>query len=201
MRWIIAIVAFAGCRQILGIHDQVPAHDAAVTHDSADGKDGDAPDGDAPDAPPDAPVLAACPSNYDVITPSGARHRHVTTAVDWVDAVVDCADDANTGGIHTHLAVFANDAERAEIHALLPTTLWIGMTDINTEGHWQWVTLQPTGSYPQTTNPPFTPGQPDGQDCGAMDENGGFEDRECDGTADVPYLCECDTYVNTPSQY
>lgn len=191
------VVALAGCRQWYGLDTPVLARDAS-------GPEDDAPLDGVTDAPADAITLAsACPASYTVISTNGPRYRHVTTAVDWTDAQPFCANDALPGsGVHTHLAVFANDSERADVNGLLPTTVWIGLSDRVVSGQWKWVTLEPAGTYPPITVPPWAIGEPDGAThCGAMDENGNFESRDCNGTADVPFVCECDFFPDTPSQH
>ncbi|HEY5925682.1 MAG TPA: C-type lectin domain-containing protein [Kofleriaceae bacterium] len=194
MRWVWAVVLVAGCRQWFGLDDPHAASDGPAVADDAALVDTPA------DAPPDA-LLTACPPSYMIVGPTGARYRHVNSDVDWLDALNDCIDDATNPGVSTHLAVFATDAERAQVNTLLPTTVWIGLSDRVTAGNWIWITKEPAGSYPPTTSPPWTAGEPNGEHCGAMDENGGFESRMCDGTGDVPYLCECDGFGAAPRQY
>jgi hypothetical protein len=199
--WVVLLLLAGGCRQLFGIDDTSIAGDGGAPDDGP----GDAPAIDAfrADAPPDADPLALCPANYDLVSPSGRRYRRNTDELDWIDAVVVCAADTpGNAAVYTHLAVFATEEERAEFHQLLPTTLWLGITERVTAGTWIWITDEPAGNYPPITSPPWTQGEPDGDgECGAIDENGGFEDRPCDGTGDIPSLCECDTYPEDPTRY
>ena len=191
-----------GCRQLFGIDDTSIAGDGgSPTGDATDASG--AIDAVVADGAPDADPLAGCPSDYNLVSPTGRRYRRNTDDLDWIDAVVVCAADTpSTGGVYTHLAVFATEEERAEFHALLPTTLWLGITERVNPGTWIWITNEPAGNYPPITSPPWTPGEPDGDgECGAIDENGGYEDRMCDGTGDIPSLCECDAYPDDPTRY
>jgi hypothetical protein len=194
----VVLLLVGGCRQVFGIEDTT-----TVAID-AEGGGGDAALVDAPaDGPPDADPLIGCPAEYDLVAPGEGRYRHVDVALDWIDAVVDCADDSpSSASVHTHLAVFATDAERAEVNAILQTTVWLGLTDRRVADQWIWVTQEPTGGYPPLSHPAWAPNEPDREgECGAMDENGRLEARRCDGQDDVPFLCECDVYPDDPSRY
>jgi hypothetical protein len=198
----VVLLLAGGCRQVFGIDDTSVAGDGGAP--MVDARDVAVVDASQPaDAPPDADPLAGCPATYSIVSPTGRRYRRHEDQLDWIDAVVVCAADTPaTGGVFTHLAVFATEQERAELHAMLPTTLWLGITERVTPGAWIWITDEPAGNYPPIQSPPWTNGEPDGDgECGAIDENGGFEDRPCDGTGDIPSLCECDTYPEDPTRY
>jgi hypothetical protein len=170
------------------------------------------PAGETSDRPADARDIdagvdagvAACPSSYVAL--ATGRYRYVTKPATWVDALADCADDLDAlSPVHTHLAVFATDEERAQFRTTYEDGfVWIGLSDRVTTFDWLWVTAEDTGAYPPASGPPWKSGQPsngDGgrQDCVVMETSGLWDDRICDdGT--YAYVCECDAYAQDASR-
>jgi hypothetical protein len=164
-------------------------------------------DVDGGDASVDASVDVAgdgCPASYVAV--GGGRYRLVREPATWMAALADCADD--DGGApdrHTHLVVFADDAERTRVRAAFAASeLWIGLSDRVTTFDWLWVTGEDTGTYPPASGPPWRNGQPTNgagglQDCVAMDAAGAWDDRICDD-GNAEYLCECDAFMQDPAR-
>jgi len=135
----------------------------------------------------------ACPSNY---TELGNRHyRLATNNTGWTAAASDCADD----GVNTHLVVISDDAELDLINSTYSTEneVWIGLSDLVTDGTFLWVTVENTMGYPPASGAPW---QNLGADpCVLLKVPDGFNTRGC--TLNRRSLCECDAYANDVSRY
>lgn len=204
MRLAVAFVlalALPGCSAILGLDSPQLVLDAA-----GDGPLGDAAaDGVPLDALADTPATGTCPASYtfgSAMTTS--RYRFITSTMTWTNAAQTCANDvtAATGDRRTHLVVIADEAERTAIADANGGVFWIGLTDINTEGAFRWVTGEPVGGYPAQGSGAWGAGEPSGGlgvDCVATTPSGQFQDAMC--TSSAPVLCECDGYPDDPSRY
>jgi hypothetical protein len=104
----------------------------------------------------------------------------------WADAKAECA---NRG---MKLAVINDAAEQAYLNANIPqTNLWIGYTDQDEEGTWEW-------EWDESTYTNWSGGQPDnaggdpGEDCAAFrySGNGVWNDYPCSNSR--YYICEAD---------
>lgn len=205
---VFAVALVAGCGfqpSGLGPTDDATAADARPIDATPD--DGRPPI-DAPviDAPIDAPAIDApdllCPSGYAPIGLSASRYRKVDTTATWAAAAADCNNDDDTGGTFsgsTHLVVFSSEAERLAVTAALGAgngNTWIGLSDEENEGTWEWVTAEPTGGYPGLARPPWDSSEPNGgdnDDCVRMKNSFLFDDKAC-SDANNDYLCECDPF-------
>jgi hypothetical protein len=158
--------------------------------------------GDAPDAP-DAPPVAACPSGYGPINGIGMYRAVEPGNKSWQDAAADCNDDDDTGGPYsgyTHLVVLGGETERIAITSgttPISGNTWIGLSDLETEGTYLWVTAEPTGGYPMVgMQPPWDTDDPDNaggnEDCIRFKNSFVLEDKPC--TNLESYVCECDAF-------
>ena len=164
---------------------------------------------DTPDSPdssgkPDAPPVAICPSGYSPINGAGMYRAVESTTKSWQAAAADCNDDDDTGGPYsgfTHLVVLGNDIERIAITTgttPISGNTWIGLSDLDTEGTYVWVTAEPTGGYPMVgMEPPWDTDDPDdaggNEDCIRFKGSFVLEDKPCSDTES--YVCECDAYA------
>lgn len=172
MRWILALIALGGCREILGIEDvellpMPPPEDAPTSPDGLH----DAPFGDA---------FFGCPADY--ATAGGSDlHRYKPHGVNrsWVQARDVCAAE---GG---YLAIPDTPAELQSLEQLVgPTRTWIGIDDVAVEG-----TYRNTFGMLQVFLP-WAAGEPNGnaQDCVYLD-SGNLADGGCG--EQHPSVCEC----------
>jgi hypothetical protein len=153
-----------------------PAADAALETDSVDAAPPDAP-------PPDATPLPACADHPDYVLHAGTGHwyRAVTDAVTWESAGQACAQHG------AHLAVIDDAGENAHVRGLLDGNFWIGLSDLEVEGDFRWV----TGAPLDYTN--WASGEPNnwwGEDCVEVRGNGQWNDENCGRSR--PFVCECD---------
>jgi hypothetical protein len=206
-------LALAGCEVLFPLAggggdddgaDGAIADAAAAPPDGTPGAADAAPDG-APPPPPDAMPNDLCPADYGTF--SGRRYRPVLTFLPFAVAAEDCADDRVPGSIyHTHLVVLDDDLERSFVDATFQLVVaWIGLSDIVGEGQWRWVTLQDTMGYPPAwgpwaTNQPDDGGNAMNEDC-VFIANPGAVLGDADCALGLRYVCECDLFADTPSQY
>lgn len=175
----------AGCKAELGTDP-----DNHLTVDGGPGTDATSMDGgadailDAPDAPPDARLCDG--GDAHKLSADGTCYLRFDTAHDRAGAAAVCA--AN----NTTLAIIKSAADQAAAISLGSTVdLWIGATDLVTEGTFLW---------PDTTPVVFSawsPGEPndggtDGEDCSVLaftaQRAGKWDDRNCI-TAAYTALC------------
>lgn len=193
MRWL-ACLLLSGCSALFGLDEPTRMRDAGIIV----GADADA---SSPDAGADASLDAAidaplsCPAGYTMIGNSGTYYRLVTQQAQWEGAVADCADD----GASTHLVVAGSLAEVTAIDTAFPgeNELWIGLSDLVTNGTFLWVTAEDTMGFPPATGTPWQ-NQPGADPC-VLVKDGVFETRSC--TLTRRYLCECDAYRDDPDRY
>jgi len=153
----------------------------------------DAPPGsaDAPGQREDAPIgldaAIACPASYVAVAGLAHAYSAVGPARSWSDASTACATDG------THLVIL-NDAEEATRvfayafpgPAVAGPSMWVGISDLATEGTW----LTEQGEVPPYL--PWGVGEPNdsgGEDCGELVGDLTLNDIAC-ATA-VAYVCEC----------
>lgn len=187
MRWAGVIFAgLSGCSALFDLSAPVRERDGSIDDASED-----APRSDAlPDVMVDGP---ACPSNYMEI--GNRRYRLATNNASWTNAATDCADD----GVNTHLAVISNSAELTLVNATysMENEVWIGLSDLVTDGTFLWVTVEDTMGYPPASGAPW---QNLGTDpCVILKVPDGLNTKDCG--LNKHYLCECDTYADDPSRY
>jgi hypothetical protein len=134
-------------------------------------------------------ALAASPSRYRFVGGGGAT---------WLAAETDCANDAVSGELATHLIVLDDAAEKTAMIGGLTGGLaipdqWIGATDLAQEGEIAYVTVQTsTLSLAPTANA-------DNKDCVRIKNTGVEEYRNCDETN--KYVCECDGQPADPVRF
>ncbi|MBZ0233467.1 MAG: C-type lectin domain-containing protein [Deltaproteobacteria bacterium] len=152
-----------------------------------------------PDARPDAGVLV-CPIGYAPINGSATQYRIVEVNVTWAFAAADCNDDDDLGSAvsgRTHLVVVGDDAEKIALTNQFSGNTWVGLSDAEVEGTFQWVTNEPTNGYPVVgQQPPWDTGDPDGgtdENCVRFKNSFDFEDKRCTDTNS--YVCECDRFA------
>lgn len=192
MRWsiVFVVVATAGCDDLFNLEH--------VTY-----APGDATRDAGPDAPPDAPL--ACPADYTTIN-GDAHYRLVATAVSFVEAATDCADDETAGPaitMHTHLAVLSSTAETAYLYGL-GSSRWIGLTDLTANGIWKWVTDEAALDPSAADTSLWATGEPNNPStelCGHFDSfhTNRVNNVICGETH--AYACECDAFPNISSRY
>jgi lectin-like protein len=158
------------------------------------------PDAEPADAAADAPPGTPCPSGYVAIAglPSPSRYRFVATAVRWIDAELDCEDDADGTTLPSHLVVIDSAIEQTaviggELGGANIDDQWTGLTDLATEATWGYVTAQ----TPVFTDNPN--GDQNDKDCVRLENNSSHEARDCDDTN--RYACECDGLAGEPARY
>jgi len=159
---------------------------------------------DSLDAPADAPrdAFFGCPASYDQPFNGHVYRFELATQKTWLNAAADCADDETGDGIHfTHLAVLGDEQERSGVQALAPgRVLWLGLSDINQEATFLWVTAEATSGYPPSSGALWSGGAPNGDgDCVQYVGDADLDDLDCS----VPrlFVCECDQSANVPSRY
>ena len=160
-----------------------------------------------PDAAPPADAFG-CPEGYERAGVRGTGYRFVGKKVEWLEAEQACEAD----GAGTHLVIVDDLEELGHVTALAGPgggfkKLWIGMTDVEDEDDWRYVTGDPVPLELQF----WSPGEPnDSGDCGAVylahpstpDMNGRFDDYDCDDDARiVGFVCECDGLVPAPPPF
>lgn len=181
---LIAILALAtGCGFTTGTGQGSPSDDARPSSDGNPGTDA------VIDAVIDQMPGAQCPIDYAEITsasPLPSRYRFVATGATWIAAENDCADDATSGGLATHLVVLDGAAEATAMigGSLNIDDQWIGATDLKSEKSIEYVTTQSTTlSLSQSMNA-------DNKDCIRIQKTAATEFRACGETN--KYVCECD---------
>jgi hypothetical protein len=193
----LSLLATAGCRQILGIEDLAPSSggDGAGADASGDGASGDGASGDAPAGTDAAPLVDGPPGDAFVCTGPWTtvgsecyRASNPTSVLSWAGARDECV---NLGG---RLAITTNDGEHNALVGFVmaegATDVWIGLSDVASEGTWIWVdgTLAGSAVY-------WAAGQPNGgttEDCARLHVDGAgigtWFDDAC--TSSWRYVCQ-----------
>jgi hypothetical protein len=182
--------------------------DASPGDPDATSNDPDAASSDAPlDAAIDAtrtdasdPGPTLCPLGYAPINGSSTQYRIVESNTTWALAAADCNDDDDlVSGItgRTHLVVVGDNTEKITLTNQFSGNTWVGLTDEDDEGVFEWVTNEPTNGFPQVgMQPPWDTGDPDGgtaENCVRFKNSFDFEDKAC--TDPNSYVCECDRFA------
>jgi len=186
--WFLALVACGGCESLLHFSRVEFVPDAAV------------------DAPADVPV-PMCPAEYAAFVHGTSQYRFAPTSTDFYTAAADCADDETAGPImgHTHLPVLDSSDEAAFLYNSQHS--WLGVTDLQMNGTWRWVTHDPSAMDASPTGSGFwAPGEPSttvAEHCAHFDT---FQTNDVNNVPCVlpekhSYFCECDAYANDPATY
>jgi hypothetical protein len=174
MRWIrLACVAVAACSYA---PLRAPNTEDAFAHD-------------APVAPPDAlvdaaPALACATDPLYVANPATrVRYRAVTQPATWAQARDACVAD------EARLVVIEDLTESTYVHSLLDNLeIWIGLSDLVTEGTFVWVDGSPLTF--ENWRPDGNPNGGTNQNCVEIDESGPtWNDEVCEQAH--AYVCEC----------
>ncbi|MEM9489537.1 MAG: C-type lectin domain-containing protein [Myxococcota bacterium] len=144
-----------------------------------------------------APMAPACmdDANYDRVL-AGRPYRLAASPARWQAAQDACAADG------AYLVVISDAHDNALVRDLGAgrPKLWLGYTDIATEGSWQWINGAAQDAYR-----PWGRGEPNNannnEHCAEMvvgpedgDLAGAWNDGICTGQRD--YVCECDPLAN-----
>jgi cysteine-rich repeat protein len=110
----------------------------------------------------------------------------------WDDARRDCA---TRGG---HLATLSVSSEDA-VATLVANreAAWIGLTDVDGEGDFVWITGEPLDFTDWEPNEPNN--ELGAEDCGALWWSGGWNDDDC--IARWPHVCEDEGWAVSPSDW
>jgi hypothetical protein len=163
---------------------------------------GDGGDDVEPEVDAGAGVAAPlrCPSGYASLDGSRTQYRIVETRASWSVAAADCNDDDDELGSsdgYTHLVVVGDELEKAALTNRVGDNTWVGLTDVELEGTFVWVTDEDTGGFPIVgDHPPWDRDDPDGgrtENCVRFKRSYDFEDKRCDEPN--RYVCECDRFA------
>uniref|UniRef100_A0A8C2BX58 C-type lectin domain-containing protein n=1 Tax=Cyprinus carpio TaxID=7962 RepID=A0A8C2BX58_CYPCA len=105
-----------------------------------------------------------------------------------------------------HLVIINSKAEQDFITSNVKVTHWIGLNDLETEGHWVWVNNQPVNDSVEfwikrengIREPDnWTKGHPDGEDCAGLGHPGGETDFWSDAFCSLEkrFVCEAPAAV------
>lgn len=196
VRFVALLLLATGCRQLLGFEELADPIADDARSDGALTDDGQDPDG----PPPDTMPPSACPATYTLtIASSASVYRSVTNqAIPWLSANSKCTAD----GARSHLIVLSNDSERAEIAAATGTLVrWVGFSDRAVDGTFQHVTDENTGGYPPQSGSPWAVGEPMAgtADCAALGNAGELVSLACGNGR--TFICECDAFLDDPTNY
>jgi hypothetical protein len=141
--------------------------------------------GDAPDGGVTVPDGLGCLVGYATLTGVPDRaYRRIDTSTSWEGQVAACRAD----GANVYLAIPDDATELQAILTLASSDVWVGISDIATEG--SFVTV--LGGVP--ASPPWAAMQPDdlgGSDCVlALSASASYDDRRCSTSAIA--VCECE---------
>lgn len=202
-----ALLVATGCDGVFGLtrlHEHASDDDASVDA-LGDGAPSDTP-GDAKMI--DAYVQKTCAElGYTLQVSSGSSTRYRnggTTKKTWLNAELDCADDASAANnVHTHLVVLSNDQEAGGIHIDVLGSAdaggyWTGLTDRAAAGTYRWVTNEGPG-YPPASGSPWGTGQPNGSGGCVVFDNFSMFDVSCIETHF--FACECDAFAEDTTHF
>ncbi|XP_055006256.1 C-type lectin domain family 17, member A-like [Boleophthalmus pectinirostris] len=114
--------------------------------------------------------------------------RIMEIAKNWTNSRQQCEE------LGASLVIISSPEEQAFVSELTPQSVWIGLTDRETEGVWKWV----NGEAVNTTH--WRPNQPDNwreEDCGEISSYKLWNDRDCSEKKhfvcekQIPGVCNC----------
>ncbi len=150
----------------------------------------------------DARPLTGCPSDYtfQLAADPTSYYRPSTSPISWSTASQVCASSADS---NTHLVVIDSEAERQQLTAMFTDRpLWIGLTDLGSEGAFHWVTAE-GAPVPADGVPPWDVGQPAAEfqaaDCVYIGGDG-YNDINCTNF-EAQFVCECDEFADEPARH
>uniref|UniRef100_A0A672KGC5 C-type lectin domain-containing protein n=1 Tax=Sinocyclocheilus grahami TaxID=75366 RepID=A0A672KGC5_SINGR len=130
----------------------------------------------------------------------GKCYYFSTVKMNWTQSRDHCV---TLGG---HLVIINSKAEQDFVTSKVKKTHWIGLNDLDTEGHWVWVNNQPVndsaGFWIKRENgirepDNWTKGHPDGEDCAGLGHPGGETDFWSDAFCflEKRFVCEAPAAV------
>lgn len=158
-----------------------------------------------PDARFDPDIPLDCPATYASIATASTRSRYRLSSGSsgWTPARQDCADDQqgdptlNKG--YTHALVLSNDMERSGVfvHYQPMEEVWVGMSKVNRNDMFMWLTDEDTEGYPQFGTQAWAPNEPGAGQCVSMlgtlePTPSALRVRACSGG--IAIICECDEH-------
>ncbi|XP_058023869.1 collectin-12-like [Ahaetulla prasina] len=103
------------------------------------------------------------------------------TEENWEMARKKCADR------DSHLLIINTKQEQDFVIQTLKQSIWLGLSDIETEGTWRWVDGSPLEKWSWRTGEPNNDGK-NGEDCAVLYKEGKWNDIHCN--ARVKFVCE-----------
>ncbi|CAM4639066.1 unnamed protein product [Leuciscus chuanchicus] len=136
---------------------------------------------------------ALCAVNW--IYSGGKCYYFSTVEMNWTLSRDHCV---SRGG---HLVIINSQAEQDFLTSKVKVTHWIGLNDLDTEGHWVWVNNQPLNDSAEfwikrengVREPDnWTKGHPAGEDCASLGHPGGETDFWTDAFCfqEKRFVCE-----------
>uniref|UniRef100_A0A673IG10 C-type lectin domain-containing protein n=1 Tax=Sinocyclocheilus rhinocerous TaxID=307959 RepID=A0A673IG10_9TELE len=125
----------------------------------------------------------------------GKCYYYSTVKMNWTQSRDHCV---TLGG---HLVIINSKAEQDFVTSNVEETHWIGLNDVDTEGHWVWVNNQPVNNSVEfwmkreneISEPDnWTKFHPDGEDCAGLGHPGGETDFWMDAYCfeEKRFVCE-----------
>jgi hypothetical protein len=192
VRVAVLALGLCGCDFIFTLKDpselQPPGDGAVVDSDSlVDGRDAR------------GPCEEVCPPTYTELGVGLPRYLVNTTLPlafgdnDTSGAAKACVDSGAGFPAFTHLLVFDDQAEFDQVRGAIDNSLvyWIGHRRTTGE-NFEPITDQPH-TYPPTSGGPWGAGEPDGNDCAALQFGMNVVAESC--TTQRPFICECDCFA------
>jgi hypothetical protein len=148
------------------------------------------------------PWLAAChlvfPIEAETGPPScplefgGARYVAIADKQTWAAAETACEQFEGTR-MYSHLAIVSDPSEAALMSGLITADAWVGLTDLQDDMTFRWITTEPTIAMPWIDTQPDDPMRAEGN-CGRVLRDGsGLADGPCESDTRQA-VCECDEY-------
>jgi len=113
-------------------------------------------------------------------------YEYISTYLSWYDAKTYCE---SLGG---HLVTLTSEEENNFVNTLVEDTIWIGFTDEQVEGEWQWVTQE---SVIYTNWDEGEPNDAGGEDYAEMYTSGKWNDIPGDSQRFHPFVCEWEDFI------
>uniref|UniRef100_A0A671Q1R8 C-type lectin domain-containing protein n=1 Tax=Sinocyclocheilus anshuiensis TaxID=1608454 RepID=A0A671Q1R8_9TELE len=125
----------------------------------------------------------------------GKCYYYSTVKMNWTQSRDHCV---TLGG---HLVIINSKSEQDFVTSNVEETHWIGLNDVDTEGHWVWVNNQPVNNSVEfwmkreneISEPDnWTKFHPDGEDCAGLGHPGGETDFWMDAYSfeEKRFVCE-----------